>query len=348
MSTELTVLDGKLADQTTTLATRVEPRHPVRLLQPIASPDDIIVSQNATRKLLQKALQQGRDFGTFGGVKKPSLLKPGAERVVLAFGCYARFTVVESEIDHDREVRWTKRKQAYRNEYRGDRRYDMVEEQGVSLGLYRYVVRCDIVSRETETVVGNCAGACSTLESKYIDRPRDVENTVLKMAVKRALVGAVLLTFGLSDQFTQDLDDQAFDEHESAPTGAAPKSSSPAPAVSAPAVAQRAPGPALAAPPKRAKQGTTPEETISFIRDASQTLARRLKAVGYLFGQAGDAETLNAYYAAIMQYADSADAKSAGGPEIGVEATEAFHARWEELHPTEADEGVLDVTAVEA
>jgi hypothetical protein len=36
-----------------------------------------------------------------------------------------------------------------------------------------------------------------------------LENTILKMAKKRAQVDAVLTTFGLSDQFTQDMEEQA-------------------------------------------------------------------------------------------------------------------------------------------
>jgi hypothetical protein len=50
--------------------------------------------------------------------------------------------------------------------------------------------------------------ACSTLESKYIDRPRDSENTVVQMAAKRAYIAAIRQTLGLSDQFTQDVEDQ--------------------------------------------------------------------------------------------------------------------------------------------
>jgi hypothetical protein len=114
---------------------------------------------------------------------------------------------VEREVDHDREVKWTKRQKKWRNAHPGDRDFTWKEESGVSYGLYRYVVRCDLVHRQTGEMVGSCLGSCSTLESKYVDRPRDCENTVIKMAEKRAHVGATLLTFGLSEQFTQDVED---------------------------------------------------------------------------------------------------------------------------------------------
>lgn len=179
----------------------------MRLLRPIAEPSDIISAQNAARELVAQALLEGRDYGKIPGVDKPSLLKPGAERVTLAFGCYARFEIVKEEVDHDREVHYVKRKKVWRNAHRGDREFTWSEEAGVSLGLYRYVVRCDIIERSSDSVVGSCVGSCSTMEAKYIDRPRDCENTVIKMAEKRAHVGATLVTFGLSEQFTQDVED---------------------------------------------------------------------------------------------------------------------------------------------
>jgi hypothetical protein len=74
------------------------PSQRVGLLRPIAAPAEIIASQEEARALVQEALKEGRDYGKIPGVDKPSLLKPGAERLNLAFGCVARFRVVESEV----------------------------------------------------------------------------------------------------------------------------------------------------------------------------------------------------------------------------------------------------------
>ncbi len=184
----------------------VEVPRAVVMLRPIAEPGQIIAVQEETRAVIQKALTKGRDYGLIPGTgDKPTLLKPGAERIALAFGCVARFSVQSQEIDHDRIVNWVKKQKQW-----GSRKGQFLgwkEEAGVSLGLYRYVVRCDLVHRGTGEVIGSNLGACSTMESKYIDRPRDMENTVLKMAEKRALVATVLTTFGLSDQFTQDVEE---------------------------------------------------------------------------------------------------------------------------------------------
>jgi hypothetical protein len=178
-------------------AVTVAPR--VGLLRPIAAPQDVIRAQEEVRALVADALQEGRDYGTIPGTNKPSLLKAGAERVSLAFGCYfGAPEIIEKEIDHDRENSYTRSWWES-----GTKR----EAPAISYGLYRYVVRVPVIHRETGAVVGMGIGACSTMESKYVSRPRDCENTALKMAHKRAIVGGALVTFGLSDQFTQDVED---------------------------------------------------------------------------------------------------------------------------------------------
>ena len=51
-------------------------------------------------------------------------------------------------------------------------------------------------------------GSCNTREKKYLKMdPFTMDNTVLKMAKKRALVDASLLVASLSDVFTQDIED---------------------------------------------------------------------------------------------------------------------------------------------
>jgi len=104
-------------------------------------------------------------------------------------------------------VPWVKRRKIFEGKGRARQFKGWEEDRGISYGLYRYVVECEIVARELGIVVGSCVGSCSTMESKYVDRPRDSENTVLQMAEKRAHVAATRITFGLSDQFTQDVED---------------------------------------------------------------------------------------------------------------------------------------------
>lgn len=182
----------------------LEIRRPA-MLRPIAAPAEVIAIQEEARELVAKALKRGRDYGEVPGTDRDTLLKPGAERLTLAFGLVARFRVIEKEADHDRVVQWRKEKKVYQKKQYV--RTDTIE--GQSLGLYRVVIECELVNRETGEVVGSSIASCSTLESKYVERPRDSENTVYKMASKRAHVGATLNALGLSDQFTQDVEDQA-------------------------------------------------------------------------------------------------------------------------------------------
>lgn len=180
------------------------------LVRPIASPAEIIRYHDEITKIIQQALKEGTDYGTIPGTNKPSLYKAGAERLCLAFGAHPEYEPVKIECDHDREVKWLKKKKKWNNAYKGDRTFTEVPEEGVSLGIYRYVYNCKIVLPDGR-ILGQGQGVCSTLESKYIDRPRDCENVVCKMSQKRSFTAAVLHSFGLSDRFTQDLEDQDFD-----------------------------------------------------------------------------------------------------------------------------------------
>ena len=135
------------------------------------------------------ALVEGVDYGKIPGTPRATLLKPGAEKIMLAFGARPEYELVASEVDHDREVTFQKKNWT-----------------GTSIGLYRYVYKCRLV-RVDGRKVGDADGSCSTMENKYVDRPRDCENTVIKMAQKRAMVAAVLNAFGLSNRFTQDAED---------------------------------------------------------------------------------------------------------------------------------------------
>lgn len=174
MSTELTTTTGAPA-----------------MLRPVAQVASLAAIHDEISHTVGTILEDGRDYGVVPGTgSKPSLLKPGAERLAAAFGMAPSYKVVESEVDHDREVEWSTRR-----------------ERGVSRGLYRYVVECMLTARATGEVVGSALGVCSTMESKYVRYPRDAENTALKMACKRALVAAVLNTLSLSERFTQDVED---------------------------------------------------------------------------------------------------------------------------------------------
>lgn len=192
----------------------------LRVLRPVSAPADLIETQNRVREFVVKVLREDTDYGLIPGTKGKSLLKPGAEKITAGFGCVAVPRIVEQEVDHFREVRWHKQKKDWVTGEGGRREQVWVEQEGVSFGLYRYVVAIDIVDQDG-IVRGTGLGSCCSLESKYCDRPRDVENTILKMARKRAHVGAVLDAFGLSDEFKDLSDQEGEGDEDDAPAAAA-------------------------------------------------------------------------------------------------------------------------------
>lgn len=217
------------------------------ILRPVVRVDEMVQHHKDMAAFVQGALELGRDFGAIPGTgDKPTLLKPGAERLLIGFGCASEFEIVEQEADHAHPNTFINKKweavdtpklangrqdddavkvmkaagtHRFRKTDNGWQFQQAEIEAGESLGLYRYVIRAIIRHRATGEVVGHGIGSCSSLESKYIRSPRDAENTILKMAKKRALVDAVLTTFGLSDRFTQDVEEIA--ENQKARSGKA-------------------------------------------------------------------------------------------------------------------------------
>lgn len=212
----------------------IEKPNPVlSLIRPVAHIGELLAFHQDMRRVIKDLLIEGQDYGMVPGTKKNTLYKAGAEKICIAFGATPKYERVQVEIDHDREVKWQKQKKKWNNKFQGDKTFTIETEEGTSFGLYRYVYKCRIV-RSDGRELGEGEGVCSTLESKFIDRPRDCENNVCKMSQKRAFVAGVLNAFGLSDSFTQDLEDNYNPKH-SKPINAEiippPQSRAPAPEI---------------------------------------------------------------------------------------------------------------------
>ena len=185
------------------------------------------------QQIMAAAMKDGEHYGKIPGCgNKPTLLKPGAEKLCLTFRLAPTYEV---------------------------------EEKVAERGHREYRVQCALTSILTGAFIGQGVGICSTMEAKYRfrqgiaeptdkpvpraywdvrqedpvkaqeliggkgfsvkkvdgkgwmiarggekvehDNPADHYNTVLKMAKKRALVDAVLTATAASDIFTQDLED---------------------------------------------------------------------------------------------------------------------------------------------
>jgi hypothetical protein len=127
------------------------------------------------QQLVQNQLKQNHDYGIIPGTPKPTLLKPGAEKILMLMGLRSEFEIVDSTRDFEK-------------------------------GFFQYQVRCKLYRGDTLITEG--LGAANTKERKYLKQdPYTIDNTVLKIAKKRALIDAVLLVASLSEVFTQDLED---------------------------------------------------------------------------------------------------------------------------------------------
>lgn len=127
------------------------------------------------QKLVQSQLKQNHDYGVIPGTSKPTLLKPGAEKINMMLGLTSEFEIIDSTRDWDN-------------------------------GFFQYQVKCKLI--RNNVVVTEGLGSCNSRERKYAKQdPYTLDNTILKMAKKRALIDATLHVASLSDIFTQDLED---------------------------------------------------------------------------------------------------------------------------------------------
>lgn len=157
---------------------------------------------------VQKTLKSGHDYDTIPGTSKPTLLKPGAEKILMMFGLTSEYEIIVKIEDYDK-------------------------------GIFAYTMKCILSKNGLKITEG--VGSCNSKEDKYRwrwykeeDVPAGVDkealksktnkwgkteykleneeiysqaNTILKMAKKRAQVDATLTVASLSELFTQDIED---------------------------------------------------------------------------------------------------------------------------------------------
>lgn len=171
---------------------------------------DIISHVATVQEVMRAVMKKDVHFGIIPGTDKPTLLKPGAEVLCMAFRIADSYTVEDLSAD----------------------------------GMVRYRVTCTGTHQTTGVILGTGMGEASSGEEKYKWRkatspqefeetpanlrrtkhvkkrdgggysiqqvrtePADLANTVLKMANKRAKMAMVLNVTAASDCFAQDLED---------------------------------------------------------------------------------------------------------------------------------------------
>jgi len=132
---------------------------------------------NQFQQVIKSQLRPKVDFGIIPGTDKPTLLKPGAEKILMLLGVTSTYELLERVQDYDQ-------------------------------GFFAYTVKCEL--SKDGIIITEGLGHCNSRERKFMSQkvdPYTIANTCLKMAKKRAQVDAVLTLASLSDVFTQDIED---------------------------------------------------------------------------------------------------------------------------------------------
>ncbi len=186
--------------------------------------EDMKAKISLVNQFFKDIMEKDIDFGIIPGTPKPSLYQPGADKLC------SLYNLAKTIASKD-------------------------ENKNLDSGHYDVTVRVRLVHRGSNVVAGELEGSCSTMESKYRyrwvgerDVPKGIDknslmfkeydgqygpykkyrienddlysqwNTVLKMAIKRAYVGATLCATGLSGIFSQEEGDlDAWIEGDEAP-----------------------------------------------------------------------------------------------------------------------------------
>lgn len=210
----------------------------------------------------KEILKADLDYGTIPGVAKPSLFKPGAEKLRFVYGLGVEMIQSEKVVDLDGHYvsytyKCSVRSKAGQllaecegncNSYESKYRYTWVKEDEIPYGVDKSTLRQrpgkitefdfavtkaettgtygkpaeywqkfqDAISNGTArrivktTKTGKQMDAWEIGSNLYRTDNEDVvglQNTIMKMAQKRAFVGAILIATGASEFFTQDVED---------------------------------------------------------------------------------------------------------------------------------------------
>ncbi len=185
----------------------------------VMTADEAAKQVQELQRFVKNQMKEGSDYGIIPGTgDKPTLLKPGAEKLTEIYGLAPLVEIVGKIEDFDKP-------------------------------LFDYTVKVTLVKKNGGYSVAEGIGSCNSMESKYryrwvfesqlpryIDREscqtKDIntrrgrvklyrienddifslKNTILKMAKKRALIDAVLSATRSSGIFTQDMDDLVDDD----------------------------------------------------------------------------------------------------------------------------------------
>lgn len=180
---------------------------------------------NRIQEVMKSVMQDGQHFGKIPGCgDKPTLLKPGAEKLMMTFRLVADPLVTDLSTMDEARYRVAVRILTANGAYLGAG----IGEASSNEEKYRWrKAVCDEEWNDTPEDRRRekwFRGKEKPYKVKQIRTvPADVANTVLKMAKKRGLIDGILTVTGASDIFTQDIEDlpeEMLDRKAAAPKGA--------------------------------------------------------------------------------------------------------------------------------
>lgn len=129
-------------------------------------------------------LKRDADFGVIPNTKKPSLFKAGAEKIATAYGLCQRYSIEDRDKNCDGKN-----------------------------NFFYFLVKCElvkIIDGKEYTIVSSFGSGNTNERRNGTASAWDGANSAVKMAQKRALVGAVLALCSGSGMFDQDMEDETF------------------------------------------------------------------------------------------------------------------------------------------
>ena len=156
---------------------------------------------NEFKEFLKNDLKDGVDFGKIPSVEKPCLFKAGGEKIQLYLGLTPQYKLLHREF--------------VPNQVRKDKVWNDVtkkyQEVETVRNYYCWEWSCELWHGSVKVAEG--VGLGNTEEDKYVSQykgaktPDSLANTVMKISKKRAFMDAIIGVSGVSDIFTQDLED---------------------------------------------------------------------------------------------------------------------------------------------
>lgn len=208
--------------------TTVEPQE-LQVREPAMSPQDLRQQVDLIQQVMREVMKPGEHYGVIPGTTKPTLFKPGAEKLGMTFRLDPRFSITRLELDNGHreyeivcilqygERHWegvglcSSMESKYR--YRGAEK----ESTGKRVPPDYWDLRKDDAKKAQALLGGSGFTTMKDEDGTWMIAKKgeraenpdiaDTYNTVLKMAKKRAHVDAILTATAASDIFTQDMED---------------------------------------------------------------------------------------------------------------------------------------------